>query len=552
LAILLIAFWISLAAASASSANPAISLSGSNWRRLGLLTWTAILILAGLYSWFAAGQSARIRQCLRSVAAAGLVASIYGISQYFGFDPLLPKPDYHVGTGEWTIVRTPGTLGHAAYFSVFLLLSLFSSIGLALTETSRAWGIAGRLVAGLSMVAIAFSGTRAAMLGGVIGGLYLLSMLRLRIVPRAVAASVAVVVLAGGFYFSPLGQQLRSRSRWFLEDPFGGARLLMWRDSLRMAAANPISGSGLETYSAEFPKHQSLELSRRFPDFHHESPHNILFDALTAQGLPGALILGGIAVFGLVTAAAASRKDLPLSAALGASWVALLVTHQFTCFTAPTAFFFFLVLALLAATGTPPNGYKVATRTSVLPLQIASAGVVTILLIFSTQLVTADLTLARVRDALNQGHLTAAMRLYEQVLDRQPLGMSADLWYSRALAAAAERTSTLLVRIEAWQDANRAAVRATEASEEPHNAWYSLATVAAARNDAALTESALRAAIAASPNWYKPRWVLARLLHLTSRQREAEAQIASAVDRGGGRHAEVAETEQLITASRSK
>ncbi len=35
-----------------------------------------------------------------------------------------------------------------------------------------------------------------------------------------------------GFYFSPAGQLMRSRARWFAEDPWGGARPLLWRDSL--------------------------------------------------------------------------------------------------------------------------------------------------------------------------------------------------------------------------------------------------------------------------------------------------------------------------------
>src|SRR5207245_2040087 len=107
------------------------------------------------------------------------------------------------------------------------------------------------------------------------------------------------------FYYSPLGAQLRARMRWSREDVRGGARLLLWRDSLRMALERPLLGYGPETFPTEFPRFQSAELARAFPDFYHESPHNVFLDALTSQGFPGLVILAGIAALGLYAATAA-------------------------------------------------------------------------------------------------------------------------------------------------------------------------------------------------------------------------------------------------------
>jgi hypothetical protein len=59
---------------------------------------------------------ARLRVMLRAVAASGLIGALYGIAQYFGWDPLLDARGYHVGEGIWAIVRPPSTLGHADYF----------------------------------------------------------------------------------------------------------------------------------------------------------------------------------------------------------------------------------------------------------------------------------------------------------------------------------------------------------------------------------------------------------------------------------------------------
>ena len=65
------------------------------------------------------------------------------------------------------------------------------------------------------------------------------------------------------FYIGPLGQPLRSRARWFTEDPWGGARPLLWRDSLRMGMARPLFGYGPETFTATFPHYESRELESK-------------------------------------------------------------------------------------------------------------------------------------------------------------------------------------------------------------------------------------------------------------------------------------------------
>ena len=50
-----------------------------------------------------------------------------------------------------------------------------------------------------------------------------------------------------------------------------------------------------------------------------------------------------------------------------------------------------------------------------------------------------------------------------------------------------------------WQQALESGVRATKTAEDPHNAWYHLATLHARQNDFAPTEACLRQAIASSP-----------------------------------------------------
>ena len=67
------------------------------------------------------------------------LTALYGIAQYFGWDPILPAAAYHIGEGIWTIVRPPGTLGYVSYFATWLLFVVFLSLALAALEESRSW-----------------------------------------------------------------------------------------------------------------------------------------------------------------------------------------------------------------------------------------------------------------------------------------------------------------------------------------------------------------------------------------------------------------------------
>ena len=71
--------------------------------------------------------------------------------------------------------------------------------------------------------------------------------------------------------------------------------------SLRWAARRPL-GYGPEVFTAAFPRFESAALARAYPDFLHESPHNIFLDAWVSQGIPGLLILAGFCWIGLTAA----------------------------------------------------------------------------------------------------------------------------------------------------------------------------------------------------------------------------------------------------------
>ncbi len=536
----------SLILATMLSENVSLSLGGSNWRRLGLVTHISVLLIALLVSRTVAAGSLPL--WVRVAAVAGLAPALYGIAQYFGWDPWLPAAGYHAGEGSRAIVRPPSTLGHAIYFANYLVGSSFCGVAVAMADRSGRWRRFGCASAAVAAVAILLSGTRGALAGLVAGAALLAGSLRGKVTRRVPAVAVAGGGLLTAFLLSPAGAKLRNRVLWALEEPPGGARLLLWRDTLHMARRYWLYGAGPEVYSAVFPQFQSVALSRQYSDFYHESPHNAFLDALISQGLPGLAILALLATFAL--RAAWRRRSDPSSPALplGAGLFALVVAHLFACFTIPTLLCFYWTVALLAALEPVPVRERNPTR------RLICAGnhvLAAVMLLYAVRLAVGDRSLAVTRAHLDAGRLTEGVRAYERHLRWRPPGMDAELWYSRRLLVAAQASSDWMQRTRAFTEALRAARRATAASEQPANAWYNLAMLEAARNHAPAAEGALRAAAAAAPTWYKPHWMLARLYQRLGRLEQAEAEAAVALQLYGGREPEVAATWREIRTSRN-
>ena len=543
----------SLAISTTFSTNRAISLNGADWRRFGLLPQAGLMLFALLAAaGLAANRPSRLI-LLRSIAASGLVAALYGILQYFGWDPWLPKQAYHVGEGIWTIVRPPGTMGHASYLANFLVYATFAGAGCALHEERTMWKGLGTLAALVSALAILLSGTRGAIIGLAAGAIPLIVWLRPAFRARH---AIAVLCALGAFtalYFSPAGLQLRGRTRWYMEDPRGGARLRLWRDSLAMAAAKPLTGFGPEVFASEFPRFESIELARAYPDFYHESPHNIFVDTLAAQGLPGLALLIGFVVIGFRAAREARSKEPILAATLAAMLAAALVSEQFTSFILPTALFFFLTVALLVSSGRPA-AQPAPERGALWRLGFALVGfaISTLLALYVVRLVAADRELQLTKLAMDAKKFPEAIAHYDLVRKWEPGGAIEDIYYSRRMLVLSREQPNLMTSVRLWQQAVTTGLSAVHTAPDRCNAWYNLATLYAAINVAPEVEKGLRGAIDCSPNWFKPHWMLAQVLRASGKLDDAEQEAVAAVERDGGHDTEVTQTLEQIRMQRHK
>lgn len=519
------------ATAALLSPEPSLAWAGSNWRRLGAVTEIALLVIGVATALSASSFRLSI---LRALTLAGFLASIYAVFQYFGVDPLIRGSAYAAGEGEFRIVRPPGTLGHSNYFGIFLIWALASGAAVAITDRMPwRWFASASIVTMLA--ALVLTGSRGAWLGAVVFAIVLGGLRRPAMKLVAAVAIVGAVVLAT-FYFSPAGARLRARAFWISEDAAGGARLLLWRDSAKMVAARPILGFGPDAFTAEFPKFQSPELSRAYPEFYHESPHNMFLDTLTATGVTGlALLLSMIGV--ALSAGWRNRADSSVPVLLAGA-IGAIVAQQFAVFTAPTALLFYCFLGLLA--GLPAGeGGVVSRRTPV----IAFAGLAAVFFCWTAyRVATADSALDRVQRALRDQRPAEAAEALQTAERYRQSGVTADIPLARLAVAAVATAREPIAKIAFSRMASSLAEEATTVAEQRPNAWYNLAVMQSGANDAALVESSLRRAISASPNWFKPHWTLARLLAHAGRSEEARREALMALELGGRKYDEVTST----------
>jgi len=501
---------LSLLVSTAFSLQIPLSFAGTNWRRLGLVTHIGLLVFALVALGWLVAHRARWIGLLRAVTLAGGAAAAYGVLQYAGIDPLLPAEAYQAPIGGGSIVRPPGPLGHAGYFGTYLLYAIFLAGAQARLDSSRVWRAAGLSSAALSVAAVLLSGTRSALLGLAAGGLLLLLWYRPRVTRRAAAAGVICAVLFATFVLSPAGQMLRNRVVWVADDLSGGGRLWLWQGALRMTLDYWAAGAGPETFSNAYPRYQPVELARAYPNFYHESPHNIFLDAATAQGAPGlavALLLAGLPL----VAAWRLRSKKSATGFLAASFAAGLVSQQFLVFTAPTALYFYFVAALVVASVVPDEA-SVAERASPLFDQVGRVAVSLVLLVFAAQLTLADLGLEQTREYVRARQVIKALDSYTRARRVEPWGMNADVWFADCLDLLAKTAPDIPGRIVAVEARFSFAERASRRSELRAQAYYRLSTWYASAGDHKRAREALSAAIEIAPRWYKPRWLLAHVL----------------------------------------
>jgi O-antigen ligase len=542
------------AVATTASSRVLFSVFGSNWRRLGLITIAALAVFVVLAAAHLIRQPRHVTVVLRAMTIAAIGVSLYTIAQYFNIDPLQDSAGYQAQDGDFTIVRPPGSLGHADYLGWWLAIAVFCSWGLSRFDRP-VWRRVALAAAFLSAIATVLSGTRSAIAAIGLGVLFLAitAPTRPRVKHLMSAATIAVVFVV--FYQSPAGERLRARVRWSSDEVPGGGRPLLWRDAIRMAGSHPLLGFGPETFAAEFPKYQSVDLARLVPDFYHESPHNLALDTLTSEGVPGLFIAMGWLAIGIYAIADGRKRNSPVDRALAAAFVASCAASVFNSMTIGPAVSTLTVIALIIARNAARNAERVrdgniaATNVSRVPATLAmaiGAPVAVVFAAFGVMLLVSDFKLERFSRVAARSDAGLTVAAYHNLRRSDFTGPAEDLYCSRRLASVCGKGGDPIARLECSQIATQAAAHATVTADNPPNAWYNLAMFAAAHNDGKGTEKALRTAAELAPNWFRPHWALANFLTLSGRKSEAVVEIDRAALLGASKGRQVPDSLRTV------
>jgi O-antigen ligase len=521
---------VSLCASTIFSGQPALSFAGTVWRRFGAAEQIAVLAIAVAAACVAAANAAWVASLFRAVSVAGGIGAVYGIAQYFGIDPFLDPALYTI-QAFGGIVRPPATMGHAIYFAAWLtpVALLGASAALAdekfvrrgqvgnlphgVRETNTTWRRIHGAVALLACTAILLSGTRGAVLAVVAGGILLAVRGGKSLRGFGVAAG-CFAVLVTLFAMLPAGENLRHRLYQWRQD-LGGPRMLLWRESPALMVSHPLFGIGPETFAVEFRKIESAEMSRAYPEFYHETPHDALLDAATAQGIPGFLILAAVFILGI------SSKQPGIQAAL----LGIFVSSAFASLTIVEAIF----LWTLTGIGAAPAALPAAPRRVVLsrvPQWAQVATTVTGALLTATALLLAvpDAAGQRVFDAVADKNFAEAEEAYRTAVSWSFGLPGYELFLSRQMATLGRALGNTPDGAKAWSAATEAAALAERSGEERFSAVYQSAVLAIVAGDLTRAERKAREAVDLAPNWYKPHLLLGQILAAMGKADEGAAE----------------------------
>jgi O-antigen ligase/tetratricopeptide (TPR) repeat protein len=357
-------YFLAVAVSTLFGVAPVVSLFGTHFNHMGLITRGCFFIFFLALSAGLGATERRLRITLWVIAATGFVVATYAVAQSFGVEPFVRRSLYTFPTPEGSLIRVCASLGHADYLGNYLCYTTLLTVGLALA--ARGWL---RLFAGaaavLSIIAIAFSGTRGAWLG-LIAGIAAFAFFELKdgaafqVLKRSprsaiIVAGVSAVLLVSLFLISPASRSVTHRLRELMsEGTSASGRNLLWRDSVKMVPSFALAGTGPEGFREALLGFKSIELAKLNPLSNNESSHNSYLDTLISQGVAGAALYISIIVLSLMLLIRARRHTDSQSwrfivTGLLSSFIAVLVHNIFIYDQIVTGLYFFAFVAISVA-----------------------------------------------------------------------------------------------------------------------------------------------------------------------------------------------------------
>lgn len=278
----------------------------------------------------------------RDVARLGLLVLLaagplitYEVAQRAKLDPIR----WSMPEAIFSTLGNPNVLGG---FLAVMAVAAIAALAFFWADLRPATRAALVVLALECAAAVLYTGTRASLLGLVVGAVALVVFafhLALR-VPRRVAVGIAGACLGLGVIATPLvgstlvGERLRDLTRF---DASTQERLYLWRSALQLIAARPLLGVGPDNFVVGYPAARAPETARiSGADTLSRSAHSWVLRIATDAGLAGlaaylALLAAGawfawrartrVAAFAMATLAAHLGQGVVAVDHVGVDWV---------------------------------------------------------------------------------------------------------------------------------------------------------------------------------------------------------------------------------------
>jgi putative inorganic carbon (HCO3(-)) transporter len=451
----LITFMLFLILTSVLAINPFLPLIGSSFDlNETIFIWLSyfLIFIASLRL-----EKGGVHRLLQIVGLIAAVLSVYALFQQGGVDFSWLK--------EWLPQerRSIATLGNPLYLGAFLTLTLPVVIAFfAIEKDSRVTGLL-LLVLVLIEAALIFTFSRGSWLASVLAVVVFLILASLKGLnkQKLLIFLTTLLLLIALISVFPVGREVISRGTSLLEvEEIGAGRLSIWRSTLRLIAARPLVGWGIETMRDIFPIYEEPVLSRIEGEKSVDRPHNQLLYLAYATGSIGLLtylwfcltffalclrklLLKSQPKMGGESLESANDQELTTNWLLLGIFSATLgyfIQEQFSMSSAAVTplFWSFIGFALILSGDLVIKEKKIKIKTNVKYLLIILAGLVTIFLVaINIRLLVGDIKFATGLAWQKQGRSALALSSYQEAVSFNPW----DIRYRYVLGEAAKELS---------------------------------------------------------------------------------------------------------------
>ena len=236
--------------------------------------------------------------------AAGAVVLLYGLLQLHDTEVAGSKWDFINWHSASFVANIFSTFGNPNHLGGYLAMALPIFLVFGLGAKRWRW----RVVAAGSTLLLLVELVRTAARGAWLAAIVASAVLALSCAPElrrkalatlggaaAVLAAAVVAMAVAGRHFlgQPLSTLFQSGGSTSVEQ-----RLLIWKTAFHIAAQNPLTGVGPDSFAVVYPQYQSAAWVKALgPDYLVNGAHNIFMNVLADQGFPGLLLF--VALLGL-------------------------------------------------------------------------------------------------------------------------------------------------------------------------------------------------------------------------------------------------------------